>query len=408
MKGIEAHSSFSIQDQTKLKQGFVQAILILLVGLGPTSFQIFLPAVPEITAYFNTTPAMANLTVSLSMISFAIASLVYGRLADQFGRRSILLFGMAVLTVGSALCLFGTSIEMVILGRLIQPAGGAAGVIAARIIVLDIYDKDEAGNVMAKLAAAMMVAPLLGVPLGGVLTDQFGWQSNFVFIGSAAIASLVLVWVYLPETRTFSEPSGEKQSLFADYRRLVRHRVFAANTLQFAFAQAAFMVFLSGAPFIFVKTYGLSASNTSLALLAVSASAVGGNIFASMLSKKVTLKQRLIVGSLFGCLGGVAAVAFSLASIWTLLALVIPAMVFSFSNGVSSPAAQTGSIAAIKELSGTAAGFSMFLSMVFASLSTQLLSTFNDGTPVALTVGFSILTVLSFLAAISIVAVKEN
>jgi DHA1 family bicyclomycin/chloramphenicol resistance-like MFS transporter len=98
---------------------------------------------------------------------------------------------MTILIIGSFICLSAQSIEAVIVGRIIQPAGGAAGVIVARIIVMDIYQSEKAANVMSKLVASMMISPLLGVPLGGLLTDTFGWRSTFILIG--AIATIVFL-----------------------------------------------------------------------------------------------------------------------------------------------------------------------------------------------------------------------
>ncbi|HBR0348182.1 TPA: MFS transporter [Klebsiella quasipneumoniae subsp. quasipneumoniae] len=195
MNGSQMPSSHAFEE-SKFNHVLLQFILILLSGLGPTSFQIFLPSVPSLVEYFKTTPAIANLTVSLSMISFAIACLVYGRLADRLGRKTILLLGMTILIIGSFICLSAQSIEAVIVGRIIQPAGGAAGVIVARIIVMDIYQSEKAANVMSKLVASMMISPLLGVPLGGLLTDTFGWRSTFILIG--AIATIFFYHHFLP------------------------------------------------------------------------------------------------------------------------------------------------------------------------------------------------------------------
>lgn len=394
-------SSDNASEQTHVNHALLQFILILLSGLGPTSFQIFLPSVPSLVKYFETTPATANLTVSLSMISFALACLVYGRLADRLGRRTILLLGMAILIIGSFICLSAQSIEAVILGRIIQPAGGAAGVIAARIIVMDIYHSEKAANVMSKLVASMMISPLLGVPLGGLLTDNFGWRSNFILIGAIAAIVFVIILFSLPETRKAQTGvEAGKSNLFYDYGQLAKNATFLGNAFQFGFAQSAFMAFMAAAPIVLTQTFQLSASGASLLLLMVSGSAIIGNLSASRLPQSLSLRRRLLLGSIIGFIFSLLALTLSLINIWSIPALVIPTMVFSIFYGITSPAAQAGAIGAIKPLAGTAAGLSMFISMLLASVATQFIAEFNSGTPLVITFSLALLALLSLISAI--------
>jgi DHA1 family bicyclomycin/chloramphenicol resistance-like MFS transporter len=399
MNGSQMPSSHAFEE-SKFNHVLLQFILILLSGLGPTSFQIFLPSVPSLVEYFKTTPAIANLTVSLSMISFAIACLVYGRLADRLGRKTILLLGMTILIIGSFICLSDKSIEAVIVGRIIQPAGGAAGVIVARIIVMDIYQSEKAANVMSKLVASMMISPLLGVPLGGLLTDTFGWRSTFILIG--AIATIVFIITFcLPESRKTQTGADEgKSNLLHDYGQRQKNTTFLGNAFQFSFAQSAFMAFMTAAPIVLTQTFQLSASGASLLLLMVSGSAIIGNLSASRLPQSISLQRRLLLGSIAGFIFSLIALTLSLVNAWSIPAMVIPTMAFSFFYGITSPAAQAGAIGAIKSLAGTAAGLSMFISMFLASLATQFIAEFNSGSPLVISFSLFLLTFLSLIFAI--------
>ncbi|HBX5720555.1 TPA: MFS transporter [Klebsiella pneumoniae] len=399
MKGSQMPSSHAFEE-SKFNHVLLQFILILLSGLGPTSFQIFLPSVPSLVEYFKTTPAIANLTVSLSMISFAIACLVYGRLADRLGRKTILLLGMTILIIGSFICLSAQSIEAVIVGRIIQPAGGAAGVIVARIIVMDIYQSEKAANVMSKLVASMMISPLLGVPLGGLLTDTFGWRSTFILIGAIATIFFIITFC-LPESRKTQTGADEgKSNLLHDYGQLAKNTTFLGNAFQFSFAQSAFMAFMTAAPIVLTQTFQLSASGASLLLLMVSGSAIIGNLSASRLPQSISLQRRLLLGSIAGFIFSLIALTLSLVNSWSIPAMVIPTMAFSFFYGITSPAAQAGAIGAIKSLAGTAAGLSMFISMFLASLATQFIAEFNSGSPLVISFSLFLLTFLSLIFAI--------
>ncbi|HGE6461959.1 TPA: MFS transporter [Klebsiella pneumoniae] len=400
MNGSQMPSSHAFEE-SKFNHVLLQFILLLLSGLGPTSFQIFLPSVPSLVEYFKTTPAIANLTVSLSMISFAIACLVYGRLADRLGRKAILLLGMTILIIGSFICLSAQSIEAVIVGRIIQPAGGAAGVIVARIIVMDIYQSEKAANVMSKLVASMMISPLLGVPLGGLLTDTFGWRSTFILIGAIATIVFFIITFCLPESRKTQIGADEgKSNLLHDYGQLAKNTTFLGNAFQFSFAQSAFMAFMTAAPIVLTQTFQLSASGASLLLLMVSGSAIIGNLSASRLPQSISLQRRLLLGSIAGFIFSLIALTLSLVNAWSIPAMVIPTMAFSFFYGITSPAAQAGAIGAIKSLAGTAAGLSMFISMFLASLATQFIAEFNSGSPLVISFSLFLLTFLSLIFAI--------
>src|SRR5215207_11688322 len=135
-------------------------VLIVATALGPMAMQIFVPALPAIQEGFAVSPATAQLTLSLSAFAIALATLAYGPLSDRFGRRPALLGGLLIYLVGSALCGLATSIEGLILGRVVQAAGGCAGIVLTRAIVRDLYDLDRSATMLAYVTMAM-VAPML-------------------------------------------------------------------------------------------------------------------------------------------------------------------------------------------------------------------------------------------------------
>lgn len=381
-------------------------LLIYLVGLGPTSFQMFLPAVPSLTSDFGVSAAVANLTVSLSMLSFAIAALVYGSLSHRIESKMLLLVGMSILVLGSVLCLFAPSVEWVVVGRIIQPLGGASGVVIARLIVADLVDEKHSANLMSKLAASMMISPLLGVPLGGYLTEYFGWQSVFVFILTASCMALVFVSLILEKSRKKTVSSEQKnQHMLKDYFSLLRNRVFMGNSGHFSFSQAALMCFLSASPQVLATLFQMGASDISLTLIIVSISAVAGNMIAPRLPESISVSQRLLGGSVIAFIGGFVAIVTVGLGYTTVFALVAPVMIFSFCNGIASPVSQMKAIQADAQRSGTASGFSMFLSMFVASIGTQVVSNFNTGNELVVALPLFLFT---SLALVSVVAIRVS
>jgi len=373
--------------------------LVLLSALGPASFQIFLPSVPNIIKDLSSTPGVANLTISLSMLSFAFFSLFYGRMADRFENKKLLIIGMLVLIVGSIIGYFSHNIEMVILGRVIQPAGGAAGVVAARAMIMRLYQGEKAAKIMSRLVAAMMTAPLIGVPLGGVLTDNYGWRSNFIFIGVFACVALICVVLMVPTVRNTTEYNANF-SLLQSYKKLISNHIFSGNVFQFGLSQSAFMIILATSPIVLTTTFGFTAAESSIVLLICSLSVIAGNLLSGRLPDSVLLAQRLKWGSLLGAIFSFAGLVLTLIAPLSLYVLVIPAMLFCFFFGVTAPVAQTNAIGANRELAGTAAGLCMFISMVLASIATQFAAEVNDGSPHILMGSVACLAVIAFILAL--------
>jgi DHA1 family bicyclomycin/chloramphenicol resistance-like MFS transporter len=379
--------------------GLPRWLLIFFIGIGPVSFQIFLPALPAISLGLDASPATTNLTVSLSMLAFGFATLFYGRLADRLGRRPMLLVGMSLLLAGSFICASAPSIEIVIAGRIVQSAGGAAGLVVTRAMVFDMYPGPRAGQVMASLVAAMMIAPMLGFALGGVLADTFGWRSNFAAIGIAAAIALLLMR-QVRETRPPTADAG-KGGLLRDYARVIRSRTFHGFALQGGLTIAAMTVFQTAAPFALTGTNGLTAAQIGLVFAGISGAYLAGALIAARLPLGLTSAHRVLAGSSASALAGAAALTLALMGYWTVAALVVPVLVVGLASGITSPASQTGAVGAVAGLSGTASGLWSFMSMVLAAAATQIVSTAADGTPVPVAAGFALLTLLALaLAAI--------
>lgn len=376
-------------------------LLVLLTAIGPSSFQIFLPSLPAIRAGFGVAAGTAQLALSLSMLGIAAATLAYGSLSDRFGRRPVLLGGVGLLVGGSLICAAAPSIWVLIAGRIVQAAGGAAGMVVTRAIVVDVYGREHAGRVLAGLLAAMMIAPLLATPLGGVLNDLVGWRFNFVTIAAAAAVTLFLVWRRLPETaRPREGGSAPRAGLLADYRRLLGSRCFNGFAFQGAFAMAAFTAFNTAAPYALSGSLGLTATEVGLTFVAVSVGFAAGSLGASRMPDTISLSRRALLGSAAGFAVAGVGLAFVLAGTWTVWALVAPAALFALATGVTMPASQAGAMNAIPELSGTASGLSGFLGTALAAAATQVVGSASDGTPLPVAWGLAVLAAASLIAAI--------
>ena len=139
-------------EQAKIKgTKSLLALLIAITALAPVSLQIFIPALPAIQATFATGTGTTQLVLSLSILANAFATLAYGPLSDRFGRRPVVIAGLAIFLIGSVLSAIAPTISLLIGARVVQSAGAAAGMVLARAIIRDLYDREQAASAIAYL-----------------------------------------------------------------------------------------------------------------------------------------------------------------------------------------------------------------------------------------------------------------
>src|SRR5262249_12264350 len=178
----------------------VTALLTAMVALGPISTDLYLPSLPGLARYFDVSVADAQLTLSSFLIGLATAQLIYGPLSDRFGRRPVLLVGLAIYVIASIVCAFAPSVPVLIFMRFLQAVGACVGPVLGRAVVRDVHGRDGAARVLAYMSAAMALAPAIGPIIGGFLEEWYSWRANFLALVCYGIVGLVLTWQILPET----------------------------------------------------------------------------------------------------------------------------------------------------------------------------------------------------------------
>ena len=153
----------------------VAVLLTALVALGPISTDLYLPSLPAIGAAFGVDAGEVQLTLSVFLAGFACSQLVYGPLADRFGRRPVMLAGLALYSAATVICMVATSIDVLILARFLQAIGACVGPVLGRAVVRDVYGREGAAQVLSYMGMAMALAPAFGPIIGGYLDRS--WSS---------------------------------------------------------------------------------------------------------------------------------------------------------------------------------------------------------------------------------------
>jgi MFS transporter, DHA1 family, multidrug resistance protein len=376
----------------------LMALLAAITALAPFSLQIFLPALPAIQASFAVTPGIVQLALSLSILANALANLAYGPVSDRFGRRPVLLVGLAAFVAGSLGCALAPSIELLVVARIVQSIGGAAGMVLARAIVRDLYDRERSASIIAYLTMAMVVAPMLAPTIGAVLIDVASWRAIFYLVTGIGVVLSWPIVVTLAETRP---PDARRLGgPLAGAGALLRSGLFWSYVLQSTFGICVFFAFIAGAPYFMINVLGRSATEYGLWFILVSAAFMAGNLVAGRFSGRIGLDRMVLAGSLLAVTGAALALLLLLGSAWTPLALFGPMMAVGLGNGFSVPNAQAGALSVHPLLAGTASGIAGFSQMFVAAVVSQAVGMLQNGTPYPMAgfmAGCAVLSLLGFV-----------
>ncbi|KAA0986634.1 multidrug effflux MFS transporter [Pseudomonas sp. ANT_J12] len=240
-----------------------RTILILgaLTAFGPLAIDFYLPAFPAIAQSFGTDEKHVQMTLAAYFLGLSIGQLLYGPVADRFGRRIPLLTGVGLFTAASLACAFAPNLEWLMGARFIQALGGCAGMVISRAVVSDKCDAVGSAKVFSQLMLVMGLAPILAPMLGGLLVNTTGWQSIFlVLTGFSALAALAVA-LGLPESLPDYVPRQPLKGALRQYGRLLADPVYLGHALTGGLAVAGMFAYIAGSPFVFIKLYGVPAEH---------------------------------------------------------------------------------------------------------------------------------------------------
>ncbi|KAF1053105.1 MAG: Bicyclomycin resistance protein [Stenotrophomonas maltophilia] len=235
-------------------------ILGALSAFGPMSIDFYLPSFPALATAFGTDVEHIQLSLSAYFAGLAIGQLLYGPLADRYGRRRPLLLGVVIFALASLGCALAPNLEWLIAARFVQALGGCAGMVISRAVVRDLCDPVAAAKAFSQLMLVMGLAPILAPLGGGWLLGVSGWQAIFFCLVVFSVLAGGAIALWLPETI----PAGERPPLsgaLREYRRLFGDRSFLAYALTGGVAIAGMFSYIAGSPFVFIQLYGVPAEH---------------------------------------------------------------------------------------------------------------------------------------------------
>jgi len=354
--------------------------LITITLIGPLAVHMYIPIMPTIQQAFGVSTVLTTLTFSMVLFVMAFGTLIYGSASDRYGRKPVLMVGLFLFVAGSVICAVATSFEFLIAGRLLQALAAGCGVVLARAIARDVYGPDKLAQVIAYITTAYVLGPTLAPPIGGAISDLFGWNAVFVFATGVSILVLVLGGTIIRETHLDRRGPEKRSTLLRDYWILFRNPVFVGYAFVPAFTSGAFFALATYASFLMRDHYKASSGEYGLYFMLLTFGFMSGNFISGRLGSRVSTEYMVTLG----CVIGLITVELLAASlfIWPdyAIALFLPGAVIGIAQGLAMPHAQAAAINAEPDLTGTASGIVMFLHFFAAAAASLFLSTLYDKT----------------------------
>lgn len=373
------------------------AVVGALMTMSALATDVMLPAFPAMADSFGVSEATIQQVVSIFMLGYALPQLLIGSLADRFGRRKVLLAGLAVYFVGSVICLLAPTLGALLAGRFVQGLGCAVGPILSRAVLRDLYSGAELARMISYAMIVFSAAPLLAPSVGALILRVWSWESTFVFLLLVAVALTLVVLFVLPET--LANPDPDAMSLGGIRRNVAAVLADSRSAWSIAFmtlVYAGLVSYLLAAPSIYIGHFGLSTGDFALVFaLVAGVSLLTQPINARLLGRfqpsqiaNVALPAYLGAGALLLIL----ALAGSLTLPLFVVGMVAFFAAFSFIMGNGT----TMTLDPHRYRAGVASGLLGFIQIAVGTAVGTLIAQFATGEPGILALGFTLLGVLAY------------
>jgi MFS transporter, DHA1 family, multidrug resistance protein len=366
----------------------VVLILSLLLGIQPVTTDLYLPALPSLTEGFGASLSQAQLTLTALLLAFGTSQLAWGPVSDRFGRRPVLLWGLGAYTLASVGCTLAASIEPLIVWRIVQGAAMGAAVMGARAIVRDLYTPEIGARVISKGLSGLGVIACLSGPLGGLLSDLWGWRYALAALTVFGAVTLFVVTLRFEETVPRKNALALRPAtLVTTWLTIFRHPTFLTWSALTTASYAGLFTFLASSSFVFIKVLGLTRTQYGLVMFAMSFGYMLGTFLCRRLLPRFGLRRTVALAAVLTLTGGTTTGALAWAGMHNTWAIVLPFFIYMLGHGVHQPCGQSCAIGPFPHAAGAASAVNGFLMMLAAFFIGGWVGNRLDGTVFALTNG---------------------
>ena len=264
--------------QKYLKNAGLITLITILSMIPPLSTDLYMPALPDMTVYFNTTSTLMSFTMTIFFIFMAIGILILGPMSDKYGRKPVLIASISISMIFSAACAFAPNITLLIVARAASAFGAGGMVAISTALIKDSYEGKAMSKVLSVTQAFMLIAPMLAPVLGAIILKVADWKMTFIVLAILTGVSLAGAFL-LQETLPAKErtQSSTIQTILG-LRKVAKNPNFSSLLLVGAFISAPFMAYLALASYIYIDGFGVSETTFSMYFASNAAASILGPV----------------------------------------------------------------------------------------------------------------------------------
>jgi len=392
-EGIQQQSSGS---------GAISIVWLLgsLSAFAPISIDMYLPSLPTIGREFLASAGGTQLTLSAFFIGFALGQLFWGPLSDKYGRRPMLVAGVILYIITSALCAMSVSIEALIGFRALQALGGGAGTVITRAIVRDRFSGDQSARVMSYMMLVTMLGPLSAPLIGGYVLQWFGWRAIFWILSGFGCICLVILLFGLSESNPRERQNKETLlRVFAGYAGVFKDFRVVTCLLTGGFAFAGMFAYISGTPFVYIEFFGVAPEAYGYLF---GLNIVSLMIFTYINGKLVTrfgAKRHVVFGAAMAACSGIALLYAAWTGTGALVGIVTPLFFYLGATSFITSNAIALAVEGYPLKAGTVAAVFGASQFGFGAIAGTAVGQMYDGTPMPMAAIIAACGVISLLSS---------
>ena len=369
--------------------------LIIYSFAGNVSNDIYMPSMPALVGIFHTSKSLIQLTLTLWFLGAAIPQLLFGPIADRYGRRVLLFIGGIIFLGATLACGLTTHITILAIGRFFQGVGVCSLTIISFAVIRELYHDHQCVHWLSMISMCNSSAPLIGPLIGGYIFILLNWQTNFHLVFFLALLGLSGLWFFMPESKTELNTDALNPSvLIKNYFDLMKNKHFMKDVLSFGILFGGMIAYLTGAPFILIGQLRLAPQNFGYTQLVVFSLFMLAASLVGIICRHYGSKKTIIIGMSLILFASTIMVISSLLLPSNLYTFVGSMAIYGFGFGLASSPLAKDALSATKQAGGFSAALLGFSMTGFSSLASFAVSLFYNGS--IMSVAVTILVIVCF------------
>ena len=350
------------------------SMLIALIALAPLvmalpiAMDIYTPAIPAITKLFNVSTATMQLTLNLFMLMSGLAQLIIGPLADRYGRRWTTFWLIILFSIGIGLCTFAHTIEMLIIGRLVEAIGSCGMLMLGFTVGRDLFTGKKLGQLYSLLNGIISFSPMLAPFIGSYLDLKWGWASTFAVLWIIAALSLLCYYSLLGETLPAKKRTPINLTIFKDYAYILKNAVFNTYTLSSAIGMSYLFIFCATSPVLLIQLLGVPVAHYGYYFCFMGISFFVGSLISAGVITRLGIYKTTALGYGLTLIGGIVMLVWYHITGLTVNCFIIPMLLIGMGGTFCLSAGSAGAVTPFDNHIGVASSLCTAFRFLFAAL----------------------------------------